>query len=214
MLSNTGQVIESLLRGEFICRTSNEEGWRHLKSPANRERVEEYLDKLNRTVSVVGTGHDSEVFFCGYLQLGDTERRIISQQFRDICNALTPLVEWLVLVQEASAQDAPLTEGSAVRLNELQSIIEDTPAFREQLAKISHYRFFGSTSSTVDSQFKQVFKRLCEQGYLIRPNAEKQIYIATGKLDYLSEVMHFIDETEVLRLEDQAENTAVQGSLL
>lgn len=213
MLSTKGQVIERLLRGDFICRTTDEDGWRFLKNPANREQLDDYLSTLNRLVATVGGAADAEVFFCGYCHLGDDERKVVSQQFRDICNALTPLVEWLVLVQEAGAQDAPLSEGSVLRLNELQSIIEDTPAFREQLARISHFRLFGSTSSNVDGQIKQVFKRLCELGYLIRPNQEKQIYIATGKLDYLYEVMRFIDEAEGLALEERAD-AASQGKLL
>jgi hypothetical protein len=213
MLSTKGQVIERLLQGDFICRTTDEDAWRFLKTPGNREQVDDYLIPLNRQVATVGTSTDSDVFFCAYRQLGEDERKVIGQQFRDICSALTPLVEWLVLVQEASAQDAPLTEGSPLRLNELQSIVEDTPAFREQLARISHYRLFGSTSTTVDGQIKQVFKRLCELGYLVRPNPDKQIYLGTGKLDYLYEVIRFIDESESLDLEARAE-TASQGSLL
>lgn len=213
MLSSKGRVIERLLNGAFICRTTDEESWRFLKNAANREQVDDYLGTLNRSVSAVGGSSESDVFFCGYRQLGEDERRFIGQQFRDVCNALTPLVEWLVLVQEAGAQDAPLTEGAALRLNELQSIIEDTPAFREQLARISHYRLFGSSSSSVDGQVKQVFKRLCELGYLTRPNPDKQIYLGTGKLDYLYEVMRFIDESEHLELEDRAQS-ATQSSLL
>ncbi|WP_349571666.1 hypothetical protein [Azotobacter salinestris] len=213
MLSTKGQVIERLLKGDFICRTTDEDGWRFLKNAANRAQVDDYLAQLNRMVAQVGANADGEVFFCGYRQLGEDERKVIGQQFRDICNALTPLVEWLVLVQEAGAQDAPLTEGTPVRLNELQSIVEDTPAFREQLARISHYRLFGSTSASVDGQIKQVFKRLCELGYLTRPNPDKQIYLATGKLDYLYEVIRFIDETEGLDLEGRAES-ASQGQLI
>jgi hypothetical protein len=213
MLSTKGQVIERLLKGDFICRTTDEDGWRFLKNPANREQVDDYLSTLNRLVAAVGGTVDSDVFYCGYRQLGEDERKFIGQQFRDVCNALTPLVEWLVLVQEAGAQDAPLTEGAPLRLNELQTIVEDTPAFREQLTRISHYRLFGSSSSSVDGQIKQVFKRLCELGYLTRPNPEKQLYLGTGKLDYLYEVMRFIDETEGLDLEDRAQS-ATQGNLL
>lgn len=213
MLSTKGQVIERLLKGEFVCHTSDEDAWRFLKTPANREEIDDYLATLNRRVASVGGSLESDVFFCAYRQLGDDERRVIGQQFRDLCAALTPLVEWLVLVQEAGAQDAPLTEGSALRLNELQSIVEDTPAFREQLARISHYRLFGSTSTSVDGQIKQVFKRLCELGYLLRPNPDKQIYLGTGKLDYLYELIRFVDESEALSLEERAE-AASQGSLL
>lgn len=210
VLVGTGALIELLLKGEFICRTTNEEGWRALKNSSTRERVEAYLNQINRTVASAAEG---DVFFCGYLQLGDAERKVISSQFKDICQALIPLVEWLVLVQEASGQDAPLSEGAPVRLTELQSRIEDTPAFREQLAKLSQYRLFGSTSTNSDAQIKLVFKRLVELGYLVRPNVEKQIYIATGKLDYLYEVIRFIDETEGLSLEAQAE-TATQRDLI
>ncbi len=210
VLVGTGALIELLLKGEFICRTTNEDGWRALKNASTRERVEDYLNQINRTVASAAEG---DVFFCGYLQLGDSECKVISSQFKDICQALIPMVEWLVLVQEASGQDAPLSEGAPVRLTELQTRIEDTPAFREQLTKLSQYRLFGSTSSNTDAQIKLVFKRLVELGYLVRPNAEKQIYIATGKLDYLYEVIRFIDETEGLSLEAQAE-TATQRELL
>lgn len=210
VLVGTGALIELLLKGDFICRTTNEEGWRALKNNSTRERVETYLNQINRTLASAAEG---DVFFCGYQQLGDNERKVISLQFKDICQGLIPLVEWLVLVQEASGQDAPLSEGAPVRLTELQSRIEDTPAFREQLTKLSQYRLFGSTSTNSDAQIKLVFKRLVELGYLVRPNVEKQIYIATGKLDYLYEVIRFIDETEGLSLEAQAE-TATQRDLI
>lgn len=214
MLSTTGKVIERLLRGEFICRTTDEDSWRHLKNPANRDKAEEHLNVLNRTIGEIGAGSESEVFFCGYRQLGDDERKVIAQQFRDIVNALTPLTQWLMLVQEAEAKDAPLTEGAPVRLNDLLSTIEDTPAFREQLAKLARFRLFGSQSAQADGQLKQIFKRLCELGYLIRPNPEVQLYTATGKIDYLYEVIRFINETEGLDLEAHADFELAQGSLL
>ncbi len=211
LLVGMGTLVERLLKGQFICKTTDEDGWRALQSGAMREKVEAYLNQINRTLA---SAADGEVYFCGYLQLGENERKVISSQFKDICSALIPMVEWLVLVQEASGQDAPLTEGAAIRLTELQGRIEDTPAFREQLAKLSQYRLFGSTSTQVDNQIKLVFRRLVELGYLVRPNSEKQIYLATGKLDYLYEVIRFIDETEGLQLEAQAETASSQRELI
>ena len=82
------------------------------------------------------------------------------------------------------------------------------------MQKIARYRLFGSTSVEVDGQLKQGFKKLTDLGYLLRPNPEKQIYVATGKVDYLFEVLRFIDETEALSLSEQAEQAALQGSLL
>ncbi|MBR9728350.1 hypothetical protein ACFOD0_11205 [Shewanella intestini] len=210
VLVGTGQLIEQLLKGEFICKVTNEDGLRALKNPQTRERVEDYLNQINRTVCSAAEG---DVFFCGYLQLGDAERKVVSSQFKEVCAALVPMVEWLLLVQEANGQDEPLREGMPIRLTDLQTCIEDTPAFSEQLAKLSGYRLFGSNSSSTDGQLKLVFKRLVDLGYLIKPNAEKQLFIATGKIDYLYEVIRFIDETEGLNLEAQAE-TATQRDLL
>ncbi|MCU7555185.1 hypothetical protein OCL06_11315 [Alteromonas sp. ASW11-19] len=211
MMTEQGRVVSKLLQGEFICQVSDEEGWRYLKRRDSAEQIEPHLNLLNRTLASTAEG---EVFFAGYLTLGDDERKVLHQQFQETATSLVPLVEWLLLVQQASESDMPVTMGNAIRLNELQSTIEDTPAYAEQLEKISRYRLFGSTSVNLDGQLKQVFKRLTELGYLLKPNSEKQIYLATGKVEHLYEMIRFIDETESLSLSEQAEAAIQQGSLL
>ncbi|WAJ70456.1 condensin complex protein MksE [Catenovulum adriaticum] len=211
MMSQPGLVLERLLSGEFICRVSYEDGFEFLKNSQNAAQIEQQLNLLNRTLS---TAVDDEVYFASYLSLADKECKVLERQFKEITSNLLPLTEWLLLVQESSGKDMPLTQGAAIRLNELQTTIEDTPALAEQLTKISAYPLFNSTSKTVDGQIKQVFKRLSELGYLQKPNPEKLIYIATGKLDYIYEVIRFIDETESLSLTEQAEAAMQQGSLL
>ncbi|KMT63999.1 condensin complex protein MksE [Catenovulum maritimum] len=211
MITQQGQILESLLSGNFICRVNQEESFRYLKEPNNASKVEAQLNLLNRTLSTAAEG---EVFFASYLTLGENERKVLEKQFKETTTNLIPLVEWLVLVQESTGSDSPLVQGSPIRLNELQSTIEDVPALSEQLAKISTYALFNSTSKTTDGQLKQVFKRLTELGYLVKPNPEKLIYIATGKVDYLYEVIRFIDDTEALSLTEQAESAMQQGSLL
>ena len=211
MMTQQGLVLEQLLSGEFICEVSHEEAWRYLQVERNAQNVETQLNLLNRTLSKAAEG---EVFYASYLTLGETERKVLSSQFQDIASNMLPLVEWLLLVQEALGTDMPLTQGSPIRLNELQSVIEDTPAWAEQLAKIARYKLFNSTSVNLDGQLKQVFKRLTDMGYLMKPNPEKQLFIATGKVDYLFEVLHFIDDTENLTLSQQAEMAQKQESLL
>lgn len=211
MISLQGQVMELLLSGGFICRTSNELAFQFLTNSDNFASVEKQLNLMNRTIA---SACEKDVYFCAFQVIDDNERKVINQQFREISSSLLPLVEWLVLVQEAKGDNAPLTQGSVVRVNELQSVIEDTPAFSEQLAKISRYSLFNSTSANVDAQLKLVFKRLVDIGYLIRPNIEKQIFVATGKVDYLLEVLRFIDDSENLQLAEQAEDAIKQGDLL
>ena len=210
-MNQQGRVLTQLLKGQFICQVSDEDSWRYLKSSANRDALEPHLNLLNRTLT---TTADGDVFFVGYAGLGDEERKVLGQQFQEVSSSLRPFVDWLLLVQQAQGNDVPVTMGTPIRLTELQTIIEDTPAFAEQLEKISRYRLFGSTSTQVDGQLKQVFKRLTDVGYLLKPNPEKQIFIATGKIDYLYEVLRFIDETESLSLAEPAQMSSEQGSLL
>ncbi|WP_068545395.1 hypothetical protein [Thalassotalea crassostreae] len=211
MITLQGQVLETLLSGGFICKTTDELGFNFLQNDENYRNVDQQLNLMNRCIA---TASDGQVLFCAYQSIDETERRAVSVQFREITNALLPLIEWLVLVQEAKGDNAPLTEGKVVRLNEIQSVIEDTPAFTEQLAKIAKYSVFNSTSSVVDAQLKLIFKRLVDLGYLLRPNPETQIYLATGKIDYLFEVIRFIDDSENLNLAQQAEQAIEQGDLL
>ncbi len=211
MMSECGRVLERLLAGHFICQVSDEQAYRFLKVSANRAELETHLRVLNRTLA---SSCEGEVFFAAYASLGEGERKVLSGQFQEVASHLAPLVEWLLLVQQASGSDVPVSQGTPLRLNELQSSIEDTPAFAEQLEKISRYRLFGSTSTQLDGQLKQVFKRLSELGYFIKPNPDKQIYLASGKIEYLYDVLKFIDETEVLSLAEQAEQSVQQGSLI
>ncbi|MBC3765973.1 hypothetical protein [Neptunicella marina] len=211
MMNEQGRALEQLLSGAFICQTSDETLWRVLKNNDYAEKIEQQLNVLNRTLTSCA---DGEVFYAAYQHLGDDERKVLGTQFQETAAGLLPMVEWLLLVQQAVGNDMPLTQGQAIRLPELQTQIEDTPAFKEQLQKIARYRLFNSLSTEVDGQLKQLFKKLTDMGYLIRPNPEKQIYLATGKVDYLFDVLKFIDETEALSLSQQAEQAAMQESLL
>lgn len=210
-MKQLGRVLELLLEGQFICQTKDEDAYRFLASNENQIEVNAKLEVLNRQLSQAANG---EVFYASYIELGDAEKSFLGQQFQEVTMHLMPLVEWLLIVQEAMGTDVPLTQSALIRLNELQTIIEDTPAYAEQLNKIARYSLFGSKANDVDAQLKLIFKRLVELGYLVKPNQEKQIYAATGKIDYLFEVLQFINESEGMKLSELAEDAMSQTALL
>lgn len=211
MTTELGRVLELLMSGHFICQTTDEHAYRYLSSLENQQLVDQQLGIFNRKLSAAA---NEEVFYASYIELGEQEQNHITHQFQEINQHLMPLVEWLLMVQEAMGTDIPLTQSSLIRLNEIQTTIEDTPAYTEQLSKISRYSLFGSKANDVDAQLKLIFKRLIELGYLIKPNQNKQIYKATGKIDYLFEVLKFINEAEGLNLVERAEDAIGQSSLL
>ncbi len=60
---------------------------------------------------------------------------------------------------------------------------------------------------------KQIFKRLKEHGYLMQPHSERQVFVVTGKMDYLVDVVRFIRDEENLPI-DADEDTGTQEALL
>ena len=121
MITEQGRVLELLLAGHFICQVKDEDAYRYLTSSENRNIINNQLNVLNRQLASA----DSSVYFASYITIGDEQRDDLTLPANP--NQLLPLIEWLVLVQEATGSDSPLTQGVNIRLNELQTTVEDTP---------------------------------------------------------------------------------------
>lgn len=96
---------------------------------------------------------------------------------------------------------------------EFSAKCEDNQSLRERLERLATDNFFGSQSDQLDAQVKQIFKRLKEHGYLMQPHSERQVFVVTGKMDYLVDVVRFIRDEENLPI-DADEDTGTQEALL
>jgi len=208
MLSH-GPLLERLLAGEFVCAVSDESAFRQLQDETLRDAVDDYLRPLNRRLA---TNQDASVYFLAWRQVDDAAREQLSRQLNDTVNHLLPLLEWLQLVQEALGRDGVLAPGDVLKPGELQARSEDNPSLRERIERLATDSFFGSQSEQLDAQVKQVFKRLKEHGYLLQPHGDRQVYLVTGKIDYLIDWVRFIRDEEQLPID--RENEASQEALL
>lgn len=208
MLSH-GPLLERLLAGEFICAVSNESAFRQLQEDSLREALDAYLRPLNRRLA---SNDEGSVYFLAWRQVDDAAREQLSRQLNETVNHLLPLLEWLQLVQEALGRDAVLAPGDVLKPGELQARSEDNPSLRERIERLATDSFFGSQSEQLDAQVKQIFKRLKEHGYLLQPHSDRQVYLVTGKIDYLIDWVRFIRDEEQLPIDTQGE--ASQETLL
>lgn len=199
-----GPLLERLLAGEFICAVSDESAFKRLQDDATREAIDSYLRPLNRRVA---SSQDEGVYFLAWRQLDDSARDQLARQLGDTVNSLLPLLEWLQLVQEALGRDSVLSPGDVLKPGELQAKSEDNPSLRERIERLATDSFFGSQSDQLDAQVKLVFKRLREHGYLLQPHADRQVFLVTGKVDYLLELVRFIRDEEHLPVDDEGEDT-------
>ena len=152
----------------------------------------------------------------GLLELphqGRNDGEQLSRQLADTLNSLLPMLEWLQLVQEALGRDALAAPGDVLKPAEFSAKCEDNQSLRERLERLATDNFFGSQSDQLDAQVKQIFKRLKEHGYLMQPHSERQVFVVTGKMDYLVDVVRFIRDEENLPI-DADEDTGTQEALL
>lgn len=200
MLLQQGPLLERLLAGEFVCRVTDEDAFRHLQEAQTQEDINHFLRPLNRRLV---TNDEQSVFFLGYSELNKGAREQLAAQFTQTVQSWLPLLEWMQWVQETLGRDAALTAGDTLKLQEFVLRTEDNQSLRQRLQQLANDRFFNSQSEQVDSQIKLVFRRLKEHGYLIQPHAERQYYIVTGKIDYLIDLIRFVRDEENLPVDDQ-----------
>lgn len=204
-----GPLIERLLAGDFICAVSDENAFRRLQDEQTREQLDTYLRPLNRRLAA---NPENSVYFLAWRNLNDEAREQLSQQLGETLHSLLPLLEWLRLVQEALGRDALVAPGDVLKPAEFSAKCEDNQSLRERLERLATDSFFGSQSEQLDAQLKQVFKRLKEHGYLLQPHADRQVYLVTGKVDYLIDLVRFIRDEENLPIDEEA--PATQEALL
>ncbi|MED5558094.1 MAG: hypothetical protein VYB70_07895 [Pseudomonadota bacterium] len=205
-----GPLLERLLAGDFVCAVSDDNAYRHLANEETREAIDAYLRPLNRRLA---SNEDASVYYLAWRQLSDTAREQLSRQLADTVNSLLPMLEWLQLVQEALGRDALAAPGDVLKPAEFSAKCEDNQSLRERLERLATDSFFGSQSDQLDAQVKQIFKRLKEHGYLMQPHSERQVFVVTGKMDYLVDVVRFIRDEENLPI-DADEDTGTQEALL
>ncbi|AQU83428.1 MAG: hypothetical protein JJT87_11765 [Halomonas sp.] len=205
-----GPLLERLLAGEFICAVSDENAFRHLTNEETREAIDSYLRPLNRRLA---SNDEGSVYFLAWRQLNEAARDQLSRQLGETVNSLLPLLEWLQLVQEALGRDTLAAPGDVLKPAEFSAKCEDNQSLRERLERLATDSFFGSQSDQLDAQVKQLFKRLKEHGYLLQPHTERQVFVVTGKIDYLIEVVRFIRDEENLPIDAEREE-GTQEALL
>ena len=205
-----GPLLERLLAGEFVCAVSDENAFRHLTNEETRDAIDDYLRPLNRRLA---SNDEGSVYFLAWRQLNEAAREQLSRQLSDTVNSLLPLLEWLQLVQEALGRDTLAAPGDVLKPAEFSAKCEDNQSLRERLERLATDSFFGSQSDQLDAQVKQLFKRLKEHGYLFQPHAERQVFVVTGKIDYLIEVVRFIRDEENLPIDAEREEGAQEALL-
>jgi len=93
--------------------------------------------------------------------------------------------------------------GDTIRLSELLRGIEHEPTLKQQLALLTNKGIFKTSRNDISEQLNFILKKLDEAGYVQRLDTGSTIYQITAKMNYIHELIDFINDSESLKLETQ-----------
>lgn len=187
------QIIHSLLAGQFICQFRHPGLYEFLQDEDERNRVTQWVEAVGYRLSRLG---EQGAFFlsCGAI---DADRRAgIRKQFKDIKTEQWPRMQFLMTAQHALENDLLLTPGSLIELPYLVDKISNSPKLTDDFRAVLPYLNGARVSTSLHDNLKRTLDGMCSDGYLTVRNAEREIYMVTGKINYLHQVIEFLLDHE------------------
>ncbi len=202
------QAMTLLLSGQFICAVSQPDAYRFLQDEANRKEMEVFLNRLGRRL--VATRHGS-AWYVAFTRLESEQRKGIREEYAEIKHNLRLVVGFFVHVMQALGHEEFLAPGSIIETHRLSAAIDENASLRNELQTLVN---LGKASSdgTLRTALERLLKKMRDEGYLMLANPEREIYVVTGKVEYLQEVVDFLMVHE--SVQEDVEESPETGSLL
>lgn len=204
-------AVRLLLSGEFICPVSHPDEYRYLKDDGTRSDIDHYLSRIGRRLTT--TSHGSG-YFLAFSHCGETERAAIKAQFAEIKGTLAAVATFFRLVMRATGREDLLMHGATLESSVLMAQIDQDPALRNELQTVSN--LFKQNEGSNRQVFDRILGRLRNGGYLQLIDAERGFYQVTAKVEYLLDIIRFLQENdETLKGQsDEADDTQGSAELL
>lgn len=187
------RVIFLLLAGEFICKVSHPDEFRFLEREQERADVSSYLGRIHRRLAQ--TPHQSG-YYLAFARIGDGEREAIKASFQDIKGALAPIVLFFQLVMRTTGREDLLMHGAILESSAIMSKIDQDAGLRNELQTVAVISRASSADGAHRSTFDKLLGKLRAQGYLTLVNSERGLYQVTSKVEYLLDVVRFLQEND------------------
>ena len=192
------ETLNILLAGHFVCQYAFPEAYADLSEPGEAERVDHWLQSLDRRLARLG---DDGAFFVAPMQVHTNEQvnkvRSDLARFRDIYGLLVEMLNLVRLTKEGF-RGVP---GDYVQLADiLIKVNEDTTL----VSRLRELRIPGADARLSNNELlRKMLEKLRSDGYLALSNPSTETYQITGKVDHLHAVMQYLVEN-VPELTDKA----------
>jgi hypothetical protein len=187
------RTVFLLLQGEFICQVSHPDEFRFLEDEGSHDEVSRYLARLGRKVA--RTTHGAG-FYLAFSHIGESERDAIKAHFNDFKGTIGPVVLFFQMVMRASGREDLLMPGAILESSAIMSSIDQDPGLRNELQNVALVSRATGADGAYRTMFDKLLTKLRAGGYLSVANAERGLYQVTSKLEYVLDVVRFLQEND------------------
>ncbi|MGB5444394.1 MAG: hypothetical protein WBM99_02715 [Psychromonas sp.] len=196
------KTVQQLLTGAVICETAYPEEFEYLKAVSNGQRVDDFLENLDRNLTYL---ESADAYYCTFQQVDESNNAELTVLFSEMRAVFRPLVEFLDLLLTASHADLPLRAKSMVNINTLFDPFEQDQTLRDQLRRLTSIKPFKTNKVETREQLVTVFQKLEEMHYLVRKNSGSSRYYATARFDLIYLLIEFLNDAEKVELPEEAQ---------
>ncbi|EAA9928487.1 hypothetical protein A6856_23775 [Salmonella enterica] len=189
------QVLESLLSGNFICPATDRDAYKTLKDDRTRREINQALMLMSRELQCTSR---TSAYYVTYKTIDDHNRRQVTTLMNNVHGIIRPVVKFIATVSEAAQVETVMVGGDELNVPVLSAQIQSSPSLMNKLdsiyrqPKVSRKKVRETASEKLDV----VVEFLVKEGVAHLVNKERQLYVMTGKLDFVYEVLDFIDMHE------------------
>lgn len=189
------QVLESLLSGSFICPATDRDAYKTLTDDRTRREINQVLTLMSRELQCTSR---TSAYYVTYKTINDYNRRQVTMLMSNVHGIIRPVVKFIATVSEAAQVETVMVGGDELNVPVLCAQIQSSPSLMEKLDSI--YRLpkvsRKKVRETASEKLDVVVEFLVKEGVAHLVNKERQLYVMTGKLDFVYEVLDFIDTHE------------------
>jgi hypothetical protein len=181
------RVATGLMGGGFICQITDYEGHQFLANSAHHDDVDKYLRRIDLRLT---TTRDGGAFFAAHADIDVEGKRDAKKRFTEVKNTLRPMVSFLELVMRITGDDDSIAAGQILNLNQMMARISENPSLYLQLRQTTID--INTKDGSDRERLNKIVKRFQNEGYLLLVNPESEIYMFTGRIEWLMEAIEYL----------------------
>jgi hypothetical protein len=183
-------TLKRLAEGEFVCNIRFPDEYEVLSSPEGREKAEAWLGALGYRLCQL---EEDGAYFMAYGHLDQEAKTKVRDEIRNLRDRLQPAVRYLETVRQLESRGAQLQPGSEVALSSLMETVRGSAPLERRLEQMKDV--FGSrTGEAAVDRLERILSLLEADGYLHLANPSHKVYVVTGKVTYLYQLLAFMAE--------------------